>query len=189
MIAAARRLRPLDFHRPGIRFEGYRRLMRYHLAQLNLGRLVAPLTSPELQGFVEALDPINALADAAPGFVWRLQTEDGDATAVRAVDDDMIIVNMSVWESLEALADYVYRSDHQQIMRGRRQWFERMSEAFQVLWWVPEGHRPPVTEAIERLEVLRANGPSPEAFTFRTPFPPPGTAELPAPELEGCSAE
>jgi heme-degrading monooxygenase HmoA len=163
--------------------------MRHHLAQVNIARLVAPLDSEQLRGFVEALDPINALADGAPGFVWRLQTEDGDATALRPYDDDMLIVNMSVWESLESLADFVYRSDHQQVMRGRRLWFERMSEAYMVLWWVPEGHRPSVDEAKARLELLRANGPSSDAFTFRSPFPPPGTDTAVAPELEGCAAD
>jgi hypothetical protein len=145
----------------------------YHLAQLNIGRLLAPLQSSQLAPFVEALEPINALADGAPGFVWRLQTEDGDATAIRAFDDDMLIVNMSVWESVEALGDFVYRSDHLSVMRRRREFFERMAEAFMVLWWVPAGHRPSVDEAKDRLERLRHDGPSLEAFTFRTPFPAP----------------
>jgi hypothetical protein len=147
----------------------------YHLAQLNIGRALEPLDSPRLAGFVEALEPVNALADAAPGFVWRLQTEDGDATAIRPYDDDMVLVNMSVWESLESLAEFVYRSDHRAVMVQRRKWFERMAEAFMVLWWVPAGHRPTVMEAKDRLERLRSHGPTPEAFTFRSPFPPPGT--------------
>jgi hypothetical protein len=163
--------------------------MAHHLAQLNIGRTLAPLDSEQLSGFVGALDEINALADAAPGFVWRLQTEDGDATAIKAFDDDLMIVNMSVWESLEALSDYVYRSDHKDVMRRRRQWFERMDLAYLVLWWVPAGHRPSVDEAVERLEVLRASGPTPDAFTFRAPFPPPGSVSGAAPELEGCAAE
>jgi uncharacterized protein DUF3291 len=144
----------------------------YHLAQLNIGRLLAPLESPQLAPFVEALEPINALADGAPGFVWRLQTEDGDATAIRAFDDDMLIVNMSVWESVEALGDFVYRSDHVSVMRRRREFFERMAEAFMVLWWVPAGHRPTVAEAKDRLARLRRDGPTPEAFTFREQFSP-----------------
>lgn len=163
--------------------------MRYQLAQVNIGVLAAPLDSLQLKGFVDALDPINALADSAAGFVWRLQTEDGDATAIRPYDDDMLIVNMSVWESLESLSDYVYRSDHKEIMRGRRQWFERMTEAYMVLWWVPEGHRPSVDEAKERLEMLRADGPTPEAFTFRSPFPPPDHAQMVEPELDVCGAD
>ena len=145
----------------------------YHLAQLNIGRLLAPLESSQLAPFVEALEPINALADDAPGFVWRLQTEDGDATAIRAFDDDMLIVNMSVWESVEALGDFVYRSDHLTVMRRRREFFERMAEAFMVLWWVPAGHRPSVDEAKDRLDRLRRDGPSRDAFTFRAPFPAP----------------
>ena len=112
----------------------------FHLAQLNIGRLLAPLDSEQLSGFVAALEPINALADGAPGFVWRLQTEAGDATALRVFDDDMLIVNMSVWESREALSEFVFRSDHRDVMTGRRQWFERMDEDHLVLWWVAAGH-------------------------------------------------
>lgn len=145
----------------------------HHLAQLNIGRILAPLDSEQMSGFVDALDPINALADGSPGFVWRLQTEDGDATAIRAFDDDMLLVNMSVWESVESLAAFAYRSDHREVMVQRRRWFARMAEAFTVLWWVPAGHRPSTAEAKHRLELLRADGPTPDAFTFRHPFPPP----------------
>jgi Domain of unknown function (DUF3291) len=161
----------------------------YHLAQLNIGQLLAPLESSQLAPFVEALEPINALADGAPGFVWRLQTEDGDATAIRAFDDDMLIVNMSVWESVEALADFVYSSDHLAVMRRRREFFERMAEAFMVLWWVPAGHRPSVDEAKDRLGRLRSDGPTPEAFTFRSPFPAPGEEPAGSPAVDdrwGC---
>jgi heme-degrading monooxygenase HmoA len=150
----------------------------HHLAQLNIGRVRAPLASDQLSGFVAALEPVNALADRAPGFVWRLQTEDGDATAIRAFDDDMLLVNMSVWESLEALADFVYRSDHREVMSRRRQWFERMDEKYLVLWWVDAGHLPTLDEAKDRLERLRRDGPSAEAFTFRSPFPPPGSDDV-----------
>ncbi len=146
----------------------------HHLAQCNIGRLTAPLDSPQLAGFVGALEPINALADRAPGFVWRLQTEDGDATAIRAFDDDMMILNMSVWESIESLAAFTYGSAHRDVMRGRRQWFERL-ESFLVLWWVPAGTVPTVSDATERLEMLRRDGPSAGAFTFRSPFPAPGS--------------
>jgi len=148
----------------------------HHLAQLNIALLTEPLESPRLAGFVAALDEINALADAAPGFVWRLQTEDGDATAVRVFDDDRLIVNMSVWESVEALADYTYRSDHVRILRRRKEWFESLKEAYQVQWWVPAGELPTVAEAERRLVHLREHGPSEHAFTFRTPFPAPAVA-------------
>lgn len=148
----------------------------FHLAQVNIALPLEPLTTPRLADFVAALDEINALADAAPGFVWRLQTEDGDATAVRAFDDDRIIVNMTVWTSIEALADYVYRSDHARVMRRRREWFEAMKPAYQAMWWLPAGQLPTVAEAERRLDHLRAHGPTDHVFTFRTPFPPPAGA-------------
>jgi heme-degrading monooxygenase HmoA len=108
--------------------------MTYHIAQVNVAVVREPLDSPALADFVAALEPINALADGSPGFVWRLQTEDGDATAIRPYDDDTIMVNMSVWESVEALAEYVYRSAHAPVMRRRRQWFHHMAEAYVALW-------------------------------------------------------
>jgi hypothetical protein len=137
------------------------------LAQLNVGRAAAPLDSEQLRDFMENLDPINDLADASPGFVWRLQTEDGNATAIKAWDDPLMILNMSVWESVESLADFVYRSAHTDFLRRRREFFEKPVEAIQVLWWVEDGHRPTVTEALERLDHLRAHGPTDHAFTFR----------------------
>jgi heme-degrading monooxygenase HmoA len=151
-----------------------------HLAQVNIATSVAPLTDPQLAGFVEALEPVNALADAAPGFVWRLQTEDGDATALRAFDDDEILVNMSVWTSVEALAEFVYSGEHRAIMARRREFFVPMREAFQVLWWVPEGTVPTIVDAEERLMHLRRHGPTPYAFTFRRPFPAPEGAAVQA---------
>jgi hypothetical protein len=145
----------------------------FHLAQINIGRMLGPIESETMAGFVARLDDINALAEAAPGFVWRLKTEDGDATAIRPYEDERIIVNMSVWESVEALHDYAYRSAHVEVMRRRREWFSRMTESYMVLWWVPAGHRPTVAEAVARLEALRADGPTPAAFTFRERFPTP----------------
>ena len=147
------------------------------LAQLNIGRLRAPIDAPETAEFVAALPEINALAEAAPGFVWRL-VGDGtdDATSLRPFDDDMIIVNASVWESVEALRDYVYNTAHVGFLRRRREWFVAMAEAYTVLWWVPDGHIPTMAEAAERLADLRANGASPTAFTFRDPYPAPVAA-------------
>jgi hypothetical protein len=146
-----------------------------HLAQVNVARMLEPLDAPRLADFVAALDPINALADGAPGFVWRLQTEDGDATSIRAFDDDLLLVNMSVWESFEALGDFVYRSEHAGVMRRRREWFEQMRTVYVALWWIEAGDIPTVEDAKVRLEHLEANGPTPFAFTFKTPFPPPGS--------------
>ena len=161
---------------------------QYHLAQLNIARLLAPVDSPQLAEFVARLADINALADAAPGFIWRFQTEDGDATALRPYDDDEIIVNYSVWESPEALRDYVYQGGHAEVMKRRREWFSRMAEAFLVLWWVPAGHRPTMGEAKERLELLRRHGPTPDAFSFRQIFPAPDASvdEAPRELLDEC---
>lgn len=149
------------------------RVPGHHLAQLNIARVLAPVDSPQLADFMAALHPINALAESAPGFVWRLQTDEGNATAIRPFDDDMVLVNMSVWDSIEALADFVYRSDHRSVLARRREWFEKQEEPYLVLWWVPADRIPTVEEAKARLELLVRHGPSPEAFTFRSPFPPP----------------
>ena len=162
-------------------------MARYELAQLNIATMKEPLDSPVMADFVANLDRINALAESSPGFVWRLQTEQGDATALRPLGDK-VIVNMSVWESVEHLNQYVYRSDHAGILRRRRDWFERMSEAFFALWWVKQGHRPTVAEAIARLEHLRAHGPTAEAFTFRVNFPAPDTHDNPFISVDECPA-
>jgi len=145
----------------------------YQLAQINIGVPRGPVDGPLLADFVAALDPINRLADESPGFVWRLQTPEGNATALVWPADERIIINMSVWESVESLSDFVYRSAHTDVMRQRRKWFEQMS-VYMALWWVPEGHIPTVAEADERIRHLTDHGPTAFAFTFRRPFPPPG---------------
>jgi hypothetical protein len=144
----------------------------HHLAQVNVSLPQAPLDSAAMAGFVAALRPVNALADAAPGFVWRLQTADGDATGVRLRGDRRLLVNLSVWVSLEALADFVFRTAHVSVMRDRRQWFVPTHEPSTALWWVEAGTLPTVPDADTRLTHLREHGPSRYAFTFRTPFPP-----------------
>ncbi len=126
-----------------------------------------------MEGFRPQLDPSNALADRTPGFVWRLQTEDGNAMAIRPFDDDRMAINMSVWESPEALQQFVYKSVHVGLLRDRQQWFEKPNGPILVLWWVPAGHIPTIDEAKDRLQRLKDRGPSPGAFTFRTTFPPP----------------
>lgn len=151
----------------------------WHIAQMNVGRTVAPVESPAIADFMAALAGINALADAAPGFVWRLQTESGNATDIRPSDDPQFIVNMSVWSSVEALFDFVYRTAHTAVMGRRREWFEKPVEAYQVLWWVPAGHRPSVEEGLARLDHLRRHGPTARAFSFKQRFPAPGRAGAP----------
>jgi hypothetical protein len=160
---------------------------RHELAQLNVAIMKEPLESPRMADFVANLDRINALAESTPGFLWRLKTDDGNATALRPLGESTL-VNMSVWRDLQSLNAYVYTSAHAEIMRRRREWFERMGQAYVVLWWIPEGHRPSIAEAIAKLEALRKNGPTAEAFTFRNAFPPPDAAptHLPLTSEHGC---
>jgi hypothetical protein len=147
----------------------------FHLAQVNIGRARGSMTDPVMAGFVARLEEINALAERSPGFVWRLQTEDGDATAIRPYPtDDGILINLSVWADIAALRGYVFRSDHAEVMRRRREWFERFERVYVAMWWVPAGHRPTVAEAVERLAHLEAHGPTPYAFGFAQAFAPDG---------------
>lgn len=141
---------------------------QFHIAQVNIARMNAPLDSPVMEGFVARLDEINALADQSVGFVWRLQTDEGDATYLRPYDDDRILFNLSVWETVESLKDYVYRTAHAELLRDRRKWFQHFAGAQIALWWVPAGHIPSVDEAKKRLAHLDEHGPSQFAFTFRT---------------------
>jgi hypothetical protein len=144
----------------------------FELAQVNIGRARGAPNEPVMAGFMAQLAAINALADRTPGFVWRLQTEDGDATAVRPYADDRILINLSVWDDLAALQTFVFRSAHTDVMRHRREWFERFPEAYVALWWVPVGHRPSVAEAVDRLAHIQADGPGAYAFTFREAYDP-----------------
>ena len=160
----------------------------FELSQLNISRLLAPLDSPQLADFVAALDPVNAAAEASPGYVWRLQTEDGDATAVRIFDDDWLLINLTVWRSVAALTEFLRTDVHRRVLRRRDEWFARLAEPTTVLWWVPAGHRPTVAEAEDRLLHLRAHGPTAHAFTLRAHYPHPEAAQphhQPAP----CAAD
>ena len=141
----------------------------YHLAQLNIAKMKFVIDAPEMTDFVARLEAVNALADESPGFVWRLQIEDGDATAIDYFGPDYL-VNMSVWADVESLHSYVYRSTHNEVMAQRKLWFDRMLEAYSVLWWIPAGTVPTIAQADERLQCLRHNGPGAEAFTFKQIF-------------------
>ena len=147
--------------------------MKYHLAQINIARLIAPLDDPKIAGFVSQLEPINAVADLAPGFVWRLKSESGNATDIAYNDDPFVIVNMSVWESIEALRNYAYKSDHRKVFQDRARWFEKMDKPNYCLWWVPVGHVPTVTEGRERLEHYQVHGATSYSFWFSQRFPQP----------------
>jgi len=151
---------------------------RFELAQVNVGRLVAPLDDPRLAAFMAALDPVNAAADRAPGFVWRLQSDEGNATSIEAFSWDAgnsagMIINMSVWTDVESLRVFVASNIHRDVLLRRRQWFQPMSEAWLACWWVPSGHRPSTLEAEERVRHLRLHGPTPYAFTLQRTFPRP----------------
>jgi hypothetical protein len=147
--------------------------MAHHLAQINISRLLAPLDDPQIAEFVAQLEPINALADKARGFIWRLKSESGNATDIAYNDDPFVIVNMSVWESIEALRDFAYKSNHVKVLRGREKWFEKLDKPSYCLWWIPTGHVPTVAEGRERLEHYQTHGPTPYSFWFSKQFPQP----------------
>jgi hypothetical protein len=145
----------------------------WHIAQLNVSRPLAPLTSPKLAEFVGQLAEINALAEASPGFVWRLQSDSGNATDIQVASDPELITNLTVWRTVEQLFDFAFRTAHTKVMVRRREWFERPTVAMVVLWWVPAGEIPTLDDAVARLAHLRAHGPTPHAFTFKQRYPAP----------------
>lgn len=151
----------------------------YHLAQVNVALARAEMTSEIMSGFVSRLDKINRLAENSKGFVWRLIGDGSDASSIRVFENPLFLVNMSVWEDLESLKIYAYKSAHVELIRDRDAWFHKLPEAHQALWWVPAGHIPTVFEAKLQLEHIRAHGPSPKAFTFAKPFPHPTARPFP----------
>jgi hypothetical protein len=152
---------------------------RYQLAQVNIGRLIAPLDDPRIADFIAQLDPVNALAERSPGYVWRLRSAAGNATDIAYSDDPFVIVNMSVWEDLESLKKFVYASDHIAPFRQRAKWFEKMDKPNYCLWWIPAGHIPTVAEGRERLEHYQRHGSTPYAFWFQKWFPAPSEEFVP----------
>ena len=158
---------------------------RFDIAQLNVGRAVAPLDDAVMADFMNWLDEINALAERSPGFVWRLQGDNGNNTSLKVSNDPLFIVNLSVWSSIETLSDFTYRSAHKSVFKQRYDWFERQDRPNMVLWWQPAGVTPTAEEALARLDRLTALGPTPEAFTFKEPFPAPGSAQ--SSETEGAA--
>lgn len=146
-------------------------MAKYNIAQVNIGRMRAPLDDLQMAGFVERLDEINALADTSPGFVWRLKTDEGNATYLRPFEDERVILNMSVWESVEALRQYVFQTAHRELLRQRHEWFEKFQGAYTALWWVPAGHIPGIDEAKRRIAHVDTHGPTQFAFTIQSLFP------------------
>jgi Domain of unknown function (DUF3291) len=157
---------------PGSTLKPENVMTTYHIAQVNIGQIKAPLEDQVMSGFVARLDGINALADSSPGFVWRLQSSAGNATYLRPYENDRILLNLSVWETIDALKDYVYRSAHAELLRQRHDWFEKFTRLYAALWWVPVGHIPSVDEAKKRLAHLDKHGSTQFAFTFKTIFQP-----------------
>ena len=148
--------------------------MTHHLAQLNIAQMRASLDGPVMAGFVAQIDEMNAAAEASTGFVWRLVTDDNEAGSLSVFGRQHLLLNLSVWRSIDALRDYAYRGAHAGPLRDRQRWFLPMEPPTSVLWWVPKDHRPDGEEGKNRLERLARNGPAVEAFTFGQRFPPPG---------------
>ena len=160
--------------------------MAFHIAQINIAKFRVPADDPVNAEFVAALDRVNAIADVQPGFIWRLKGEGNNALDLKAFDDPNVAVNMSVWRDMDSLAAFVYRNEaHREIMRRRREWMTEM-EISLALWWVPAGHVPTPIEGRTRLETLAKVGPSPAAFTFKSPFPAPVAASI-SPILDECA--
>lgn len=151
----------------------------WHLAQVNVGRLIAAMPDPRVVPFFEALDRVNALADISPGLVWRLQDESGNATGISYSPDPLVAINMSVWADAESLFDFVYRSAHTPEMARRREYFDRFDGAYQALWWLPAGMIPTLNDGLSRLWMLDRFGPSSQAFTFKSRFPNPDLGGAP----------
>jgi heme-degrading monooxygenase HmoA len=145
----------------------------YYIAQFNIARMLAPIDDPIMAEFVAQLAPVNALAEKSPGFVWRLQTDSGDATSIKIYDDNMIIVNLTVWETADALREFVYKNAHYGVLRDRKRWFEKTEGSYYALWWVPAGQLPGPEEGKARLDYLRQYGESAHAFSFKNIFPIP----------------
>jgi len=141
-----------------------------HLAQLNIAKAKYSLEASEIKEFIDNLEPVNIIAESSDGFIWRLKDENGDATNIKAFSEPSIIVNMSVWSSTDALKNFMFRSHHRDFLRRKKEWFHNIPDDSYVLWWVPIGHIPTIEEAVEKLELLRNNGDTPNAFTFKSNF-------------------
>lgn len=148
-------------------------MLDFHIAQINIARMLAPIDDPVMEDFVAQLPPVNALAEQSPGFVWRLQSDTGDATSIKVYEDEMIIMNLTVWESVEALREYTYKGAHHGVLRDRKRWFEKFDGPYYALWWIPADHLPTAEEGKQRLDHLREHGETAFAFSFKHIFPKP----------------
>lgn len=147
-------------------------MSEYHLAQVNIAKMKADIDDPIMQDFVDNLEGVNSIADDSPGFIWRLETDEGDATSLRVFEDNMLLVNMSVWESIDDLKKFVYETFHVEILKRKKEWFDKFDGVYQVMWWVKAGTIPDVDDARARLAYLQNHGESEHAFNFRRSFAP-----------------
>jgi hypothetical protein len=155
----------------------------WQLAQINVAKMIGDnIDHPTMKNFVAQLDEVNSLAEGSPGFVWRLKDDKNNATNFNPYNDGRIIVNLSVWEALDDLLNFVYHGRHAEVLRSRRDWFVNFGRPFTAMWYIPAGHIPTVEEAMHRLEMLQLNGPTSFAFDFKTKFPKPleGPADVKA---------
>jgi len=142
-----------------------------YIAQLNIADAKADPTSRLMQGFYERIDEINALAETSKGFIWRYEDTEPNA-AQRIFNNSALVINMSVWQDIESLKHFVYQTAHKELIKGKKDWFKKMPEMHQVMWWIKAGHTPNLTEAKQKLDLVRERGPTPEAFYFSKPFEP-----------------
>lgn len=144
--------------------------MTFHLAEVNIGRILGPMDSPVMAEFAANLNRINTLAEGSEGFIWRLKDDSNNATSIPVTEDRFLILNMSVWRNIDDLFAYTYRTAHAEYVRRRGEWFERLKDMHMAFWYIPAGHIPSVSEAMDRIARIREQGPSPYAFNFKHRF-------------------
>ncbi|WP_020598811.1 DUF3291 domain-containing protein [Spirosoma panaciterrae] len=150
-------------------------MMTYHLAEINIAKMKGvSIDDPVMAEFADNLDRVNALAENSAGFVWRLKDESNNATSISPFDDEQVIINLSVWENLESLKAFTYKTFHTDFLKRRAEWFHRFGTVYMALWWVPAGHLPTVQEAVDKLAYLQENGTTELAFDFKKTYAPPG---------------
>ena len=153
-------------------------MAKYQLAQINIGRIKgAGIDDPIMKEFVDNLDAINRLAETSAGFIWRLKSDDNNATSFNPYNDEQVIINISVWENIESLENYVFKTLHADFLRRRKEWFQKFGKVTTAMWWIREGEFPSVEEAVDKLARLQQEGPTSSIFDFKSKFPPP--TELP----------
>ncbi len=146
----------------------------YHIAEINIAKMKGVnINDPIMKEFADNLDEVNRIAEKSEGFVWRLKDDNNNATNFNPYNDVQIIINVSVWTSIETLEQFMYRTFHSEFLRRRKEWFITYGTAHTAMWWVPQGHIPSLQEAVEKLDYLQQHGPSPLSFDLKNKFPAP----------------